>query len=599
MKRWYYVFLLFLSVAPGIADEDDSESDKQKPAYIAPAFVTPVVRGSPLLAEWFGDKAAIGKKWIKSSGKKDDVEDSIAKYNGEWEIGEPSKKIIEGDMGLIVKTQARHHAIATKLNRPFEFDGSPLIVQYEVKYEDGQECGGGYMKLLTVGAEKNLKEFTDKTPYTIMFGPDKCGQSAKVHFIVRFKNPKNGVITEHHSKQPSSSVSSYFDDHRTHLYTLIVRPDETFTVYVDNSKIISGSLLTDLEPSITPPAKVDDPADEKPKDWDDREMIDDPNAVKPDDWDENAPKEIEDSNAAKPDDWLEDEEALIPDPKAKKPDDWDDEIDGEWEAPKVDNPKCKEVSGCGKWKKPMIANPAYKGKWKAPRVKNPAFKGKWSPRQIDNPIYFEPHPYSQMQHTAAVGFELWTMSANIVVDNIYIGTSESAANDFAKQTFSLKKTQESIYEDATTPSQGIVNKLVSATEERPWLWAIYVLVVLVPVIGITLIFRRRKARAVDHKKTDEPIPDSEDISNLIGDDENVESLKFEETGAGDHRSSENSSRSPSRTRRRAAKKADLEEDEEIGDGDNIRRGTNSEEDGEAVGAEPSPKGKKVRQRRQD
>lgn len=85
----------------------------------------------------------------------------------------------------------------------------------------------------------------------------------------------------------------------------------------------------------------------------------------------------------------------------------------------------------------------FQGKWKAPKIKNPAYKGKWTPRQIDNPIYFEPHPYMEMQHTAAVGFELWTMSANIVIDNIYVGTDEAAAKDFAEQTFDLKKTQAS------------------------------------------------------------------------------------------------------------------------------------------------------------
>ena len=28
-----------------------------------------------------------------------------------------------------------------------------------------------------------------------MFGPDKCGLTSKVHFIIRHKNPVNGTVT--------------------------------------------------------------------------------------------------------------------------------------------------------------------------------------------------------------------------------------------------------------------------------------------------------------------------------------------------------------------------------------------------------------------
>lgn len=50
--------------------------------YVPPPFIVPTVLGSPLLVDWFSDRNAIGKKWLTSKGKKDDVEDSIAKYNG-------------------------------------------------------------------------------------------------------------------------------------------------------------------------------------------------------------------------------------------------------------------------------------------------------------------------------------------------------------------------------------------------------------------------------------------------------------------------------------------------------------------------------------
>ncbi|VDM06924.1 unnamed protein product [Wuchereria bancrofti] len=505
-QHWWLCFMLagLLLAACAAHDEDDSNNDvggknvideEEKSAkfdYIPPPFQTPVVSGSPLLVDWFSNRNAIGRKWFISKGKKDNVEDSIAKFNGQWEIGTPSTVVIDNDFGLIVKSRARHHAIASKFSRPFKFDGKPLIVQYEVKYEEGQECGGGYLKLLTEGIEA-LEEFTDKTPYTIMFGPDKCGAKSSILFIVRFRNPKNGTISEHHAKQPSKSVSTYFDDHKTHLYTLIVRPDET---------------------------------------------------------DENAPRKIEDVNAVMPDDWLEEEEALIPDPEAKKPSDWDDSMDGEWEAPRVDNPKCKDRSGCGKWAKPMVDNPNYKGRWKPPRITNPNYKGKWKPKQIENPNYFEPHPYSQLQPIIALGIELWTMSTNIIFDNIYIGDDENAASNFAKQTFKIKLAQETAYENASSPSQGIFSKLVSATEERPWLWVIYVLFILIPVVIIAVIYFGRKSRSVtlDYKKTDESHPDDE-VPDLVGDDDESMERSSQEPEAHDGNTKEKKrtlSRSPNR-----------------------------------------------------
>lgn len=45
-------------------------------------------------------------------------------------------------------------------------------------------------------------QFNDKTPYTIMFGPDKCGNDIKMHFIFRHVNPINGSITEKHCRKP-------------------------------------------------------------------------------------------------------------------------------------------------------------------------------------------------------------------------------------------------------------------------------------------------------------------------------------------------------------------------------------------------------------
>lgn len=151
-------------------------------------------------------------------------------------------------------------------------------------------------------------------------------------------------------------------DKLTHLYTLIVKPDNSFQVKIDGAAVKNGTLLEDFSPSVEPAKEIDDPKDKKPADWVEDAKMPDPEAKKPDDWDEDAPFEIPDDEAEKPEDWLDDEPQMIPDPEATKPDDWDDEEDGDWDAPQVVNPKCTEASGCGTWERPAKRNPEYKGK---------------------------------------------------------------------------------------------------------------------------------------------------------------------------------------------------------------------------------------------
>ena len=47
-------------------------------------------------------------------------------------------------------------------------------------YADGLECGGAYMKLLQDNKALHAEEFSNASPYVIMFGPDKCGSTNKV-----------------------------------------------------------------------------------------------------------------------------------------------------------------------------------------------------------------------------------------------------------------------------------------------------------------------------------------------------------------------------------------------------------------------------------
>lgn len=305
------------------------------------------------------------------------------------------------------------------------------------------------MKLLRENKALHQDEFSNTTPYVIMFGPDKCGHTNKVHFIINHKNPKTGVYEEKHLTSPPTAKIVKTSE----LYTLIIHPNNTYVIKQNNEVAKTGSLLEDFTPPINPEKEIDDPKDKKPDDWVDEARIPDPDAKKPDDWDEDAPFEIPDEDATMPDDWLVDEPTTVPDPEAKKPEDWDDEEDGDWIPPTIPNPKCAEVSGCGEWTRPMKSNPAYKGKWTPPYIDNPAYKGVWKPRKIKNPDYFEDKTPSNLEPMGAIGFEIWTMQNGITFDNIYIGHSVEDAEKFAKETWGVKHPVEVALENLDKPKE--------------------------------------------------------------------------------------------------------------------------------------------------
>ncbi|KAM9677757.1 calmegin isoform 1-T1 [Trichechus inunguis] len=469
-------------------DEDELSSEIK--------YKTPQPIGEVYFTETFDTGRLAG--WVLSKAKKDDTDAEISIYDGRWEIEELKENRLPGDRGLVLKSRAKHHAISAILSKPFIFADKPLIVQYEVNFQDGIDCGGAYIKLLADTDDLNLENFYDKTSYTIMFGPDKCGEDYKLHFIFRHKHPKTGVFEEKHAKPPDVDLKNFFTDRKTHLYTLVMNPDDTFEILIDQIVVNKGSLLEDVVPPINPPKEIEDPSDRKPDDWDERAKIPDPSAVKPDDWDESEPAQIEDSSIVKPDGWLDDEPKFIPDPTAEKPNDWNEDMDGEWEAPHIPNPACRV--GCGEWKPPMIDNPKFKGVWRPPMIDNPNYQGIWSPRKIPNPDYFEDdHPFL-LTSFRAIGLELWSMTSDIYFDNFIICSKKEVADHWAADGWSMKI----MVANANEP--GVLKQLMAAAEDRPWLWLIYLVTAGLPVVLITSFCWPRKVKKkyedAEYKKTD-------------------------------------------------------------------------------------------------
>jgi len=287
----------------------------------------------------------------------------------------------EADKGLQTSQDARFYAISAKFPEKFSNKGKDLILQYIVKHEQNIDCGGGYVKILPSTVDQ--KSFNGDAEYNIMFGPDICGSSTKkVHVIFHYKG------TNHLIKKNIPAETDVF----SHLYTLIVHPDNTYEVQIDEKEVAKGSLAEDWD--MLPPKEIKDPKSSKPSDWVNDKEIDDPEDKKPENWD--------------------DIPAQIPDTDASKPDDWDDELDGEWEAP-------------------QIPNPEYKGEWRAKRIPNPLYKGEWIHPMVPNPDYVEDTQLYAFEDNGAVGFELWQVKAGTIFDDILVTDSVEEAKEFASR----------------------------------------------------------------------------------------------------------------------------------------------------------------------
>jgi len=218
-------------------------------------------------------------KWTTSSKKTD--YGKLAATAGDFYGDEKINK------GAKTTEDAHFYASSSSLGAPISNEGKDIVISLSVKNEQGLDCGGGYIKLLP---KTDASEFHGESEYWLMFGPDKCGYTNKVHVIFNY-NGKNLLW----KKEPR-----FPDDKLTHVYTLLVKPDNTYEVYIDQEKKESGKLEEDWD--FLEPKEIDDPSDKKPSDWVDDAQIDDPTDTKPADWD-NEPEQIADPEAKKPDDW--------------------------------------------------------------------------------------------------------------------------------------------------------------------------------------------------------------------------------------------------------------------------------------------------------
>eukprot|EP00924_Labyrinthula_sp_SR-Ha-C_P003238 maker-scaffold_15-snap-gene-3.26-mRNA-1 protein AED:0.03 eAED:0.03 QI:111/1/1/1/0.5/0.33/3/130/528 len=346
----------------------------------------------------------------------------------EVEISDKYAAYPEDSSLLLLKKHARY-GLSKKLAQPFNLDSDQVTIQFEVKFNKGWGCSGAYLKFVA-GSDSvgDQKEFSESTPYVIMFGPDKCGGTNKVHLIFRHQNPISGEWEEKHLAKKVMPEQDEF----SHVYTLqLKKSDSTARVLVDRQEQTLASAVKgkDFKPSFFPSEEIDDPEDIKPEDWVDDEIIPDPEDIKPENW-------IDDP-----------ELEFIVDPDASMPDDWDEEEDGEWEAPK-------------------IKNPDFDGVWKPKMIDNPEYKGEWSPKKIPNPHYFtQEFPFSELPPISHVFVEVLANNEDISFDNILISVDYETGKEVSEKYYFSKVEKEKAMEQEKRLADKKEERLKNLEEE--------------------------------------------------------------------------------------------------------------------------------------
>jgi calreticulin len=381
-------------------------------ALIAATLAT-AVSGKIYFKEDFNDDAWTDR-WTVSTEWKAESEMGAWKHTaGEW-YGDAS------DKGIQTSQDAKHYGISAKMSEAFTNQDKDLVLQFQVKHEQNLDCGGAYIKLL---GDMDQAKFGGDTAYQVMFGPDVCGSSnRKTHVIFNYPPKDDNLLIKEQVKTET--------DRTSHLYTLHVRPDNTFSVLIDNESVREGNLEDSFD--FLPPKEINDPSVSKPDDWVDTKKIPDPDDVKPEGYD--------------------DIPAEIPDPDAEMPEDWDEEEDGTWEPPMIDNPEYK-----GPWKPKMIDNPDYKGPWVHPTIPNPEYSE-------DKELYV------RCKDCTHVGFELWQVASGTIFDNIIVTDSLEEAKAFADATYfknieAEKEMYKKVEEEKAAAAKKEAEEKAATTEE--------------------------------------------------------------------------------------------------------------------------------------
>ncbi len=108
-----------------------------------------------------------------------------------------------------------------------------------------------------------------------------------------------------------------------------------------------------------------------------------------------------------------------------------------------------------------------------------------------------------MTPIGSLALELWSLVDGIVFDNFLLTSDQSIAKQYADQLWDPKSILEGrpVSPSTSSSSKTVLDTIIDATKRRPWLLAVYVSGILLPILLIIILLAYCLLRKSKTKKT--------------------------------------------------------------------------------------------------
>ncbi|KXN71305.1 concanavalin A-like lectin/glucanase, partial [Conidiobolus coronatus NRRL 28638] len=189
---------------------------------IASIFLISAVTSTVYFEETFSSDE-IGERWIQSKAMGS---------SGKFELSSGTDEISKNaPKGLMTTEDEKLYAISSQFDNRFDNTDKDFIVQFSVRFEQGEECADGKIKILD---DIDQLKFAKSTKFNLSFGPNICAGYRNLEAALTY----DGIVHR---------MSNQFDipeDSYSHQYTFIIKSKGKIRILMDNKVLANGSIST-------------------------------------------------------------------------------------------------------------------------------------------------------------------------------------------------------------------------------------------------------------------------------------------------------------------------------------------------------------------